>query len=259
MNSDGGSICFDRAASFYDKTRALAPDAAATLHQQLLDELRDLSCLEIGVGTGRVALPLVRDGVEVTGLDITSEMLRRLVANSGGTRPLPLVLADATRIPFRDDSFDAAYASWVLHLIADWRDVLGALIRVVRNGGKILVAAGGFRKSLSSEIRDRFREAAGVTDWPRGPKTWDELDAECERLGLGVRSLPEVTEHVVTTLEDDIRGHEDGIFSVSWGVDEARRKEAADAVRGWAEATFGSLTEERVFDHTHEWRVYELG
>jgi SAM-dependent methyltransferase len=258
VNSDGGSICFDRAASFYDKTRALDPEAMATLHQQLLDEVRDLRCLEIGVGTGRVALPLHDDGVDLTGIDISREMLGRLIANAGGTLPFPLLLADATQIPFKDGSFGAAYASWVFHLITRWRDVAAELLRVVEPGGKIIVAAGSWNKSLSNLVRERFRDEAGITDWPRGPKSWEELDAEMERLGATTRSLPGVPDRIRSTLEEDIRSLEEGIYSVTWGVDEAKRREAADAVRGWAEATFGSLTEERVFDHTHEWRVYEL-
>jgi hypothetical protein len=137
--------------------------------------------------------------------------------------------------------------------------VLRELTRVVRPGGKILVAAGSWTGSVSNEIKLQFRDAAGLNDWPRGPKTPEELDAEFERRGARTRVLPGVVEKVTASLEDEIQPLEEGIFSVAWGVDEAKRKEAADAVRGWAEATFGSLTEERVFDHTHEWRVYELG
>jgi hypothetical protein len=111
---------------------------------------------------------------------------------------------------------------------------------------------------LSNEIKLRFRDAAGLTNWPRGPKTPEELDAEFERMGATTRVLPGVVEKVTESLEDEIQPLEDGIFSVAWGVDETTRKEAADAVRGWAEERFGSLTEQRVFDHTHEWRVYEL-
>ncbi|MGH2807068.1 MAG: class I SAM-dependent methyltransferase, partial [Actinomycetota bacterium] len=164
----------------------------------------------------------------------------------------------ATRLPFKDSSFDSAHAAWVFHLISDWRDVVAELLRVLRPAGKILVAAGSFRHDLSSELRDHFRDSAGITDWPRGPKGWEELDAECARHGLNVRSLPEVSEQNVSTLADEIRALEEGVSSMTWGVDEANRKEAADAVREWAEASIGSLTEERVFDHTHEWRAYEL-
>jgi SAM-dependent methyltransferase len=257
MSPDGGSICFDQAASYYDKTRALAPEATAELHRQLFEEVRDRRCLEIGVGTGRVALPLHDEGVDLVGIDISTQMLERLIANAGGSAPFPLLLADATRMPFPDAAFGAAYASWVLHLISSWRDVIAEFARVVASG-PVVIGAGNWRQSLANEIKLRFRDEAGLTDWPRGPKDWDELDAEFARHGANPRSLPSVSETTTGTLEDEIQMLEDGIFSVSWGVDEATRKRAADALRRWAEERFGSLTEPRTFDHTHEWRVYEL-
>jgi hypothetical protein len=54
-----GSIPFDRAASFYDRTRALTPESSAAITRLLGDELRGRGpALEIGVGTGLIALPL---------------------------------------------------------------------------------------------------------------------------------------------------------------------------------------------------------
>lgn len=41
--------------------------------------------LELGVGTGRVALPLVRRGVEVHGIDASEAMVEKLKAKPGGT------------------------------------------------------------------------------------------------------------------------------------------------------------------------------
>ena len=53
------SVSFDRAASFYDATRALTPEAMAAVQALLRSELQGRGrCLEIGVGTGRMALPL---------------------------------------------------------------------------------------------------------------------------------------------------------------------------------------------------------
>jgi ribonuclease J len=55
-----------------------------------------------------MALPLFRAGVDMAGLDISGAMLGRLVANAGGGVPFPLVRADATALPFEDDSFGVA-------------------------------------------------------------------------------------------------------------------------------------------------------
>ncbi len=56
--------------------------------------------LELGVGTGRLALPLAARGLAVTGVDSSPEMLERLRAKPGGDR-LELVLADMAELPVR--------------------------------------------------------------------------------------------------------------------------------------------------------------
>ncbi|MDQ3941234.1 MAG: class I SAM-dependent methyltransferase, partial [Actinomycetota bacterium] len=251
-------ICFDRAASYYDKTRALGPEAAHAINEQLRSEIQGRRCLEIGVGTGRIGLPLAAAGVDLVGLDLSAAMLDRLRDHAGGSAPFPLIRGDATRLPFKGRSFEAGIASWVLHLIAAWRSAARELVRVVAPRGVVLVDFGTWRRSISSDIKWRFRDEAGVTDWPRGPKDRDELDGYMAELGATARTLDPVVDQSRGTLEDEIKALEDGIFSVTWGVDPTTRKQAADATRRWAEETFGSLTDERVLDATYEWRVYDL-
>src|SRR5437867_2722127 len=100
------SVAFDRAAEFYDRTRALLPEAERATVELLRTELAGRGgCLEVGVGTGLIALPLHQAGVSMVGLDLSRPMLSKLVEKAGGRIPFPLVLADATRMPFRDDAF----------------------------------------------------------------------------------------------------------------------------------------------------------
>jgi ubiquinone/menaquinone biosynthesis C-methylase UbiE len=128
----GGSISFDHVADPYDKTPALTPAAAAEVREILVGELSGAGrALEVGVGTGRIALPISLTGIDLVGVDLARNMLDRLVKNAGGTSPFPLLQADATRLPFADDSFEGAIASWVLHLIAPWRAVAAEMVRVV--------------------------------------------------------------------------------------------------------------------------------
>lgn len=49
--------------------------------------------LELAVGTGRIALPLAERGVEVTGIDISEEMIERLRSKPGGAA-IEVVLGD---------------------------------------------------------------------------------------------------------------------------------------------------------------------
>src|SRR5207302_6452953 len=99
--------------------------------------------LEIGVGTGRIALPVVEAGIPLTGIDLSLPMLQRLVEKTERGAPrFSLGIADATTLPFHDDAFGAAYAVHVLHLIPAWRDAIAELVRVVRPGGVILFDVG---------------------------------------------------------------------------------------------------------------------
>jgi hypothetical protein len=80
------SVNFDRAAGYYDATRALPGTTMAQLTALLAAELAERQpCLEIGVGTGRFALPLRAAGIAMAGTDISGAMLRRL-AEGGGRR-----------------------------------------------------------------------------------------------------------------------------------------------------------------------------
>ena len=84
--------------------------------------------MEIGVGTGRIAVPLWDAGVTMTGVDLSEAMLAKLVAKTGGRVPFPIALADATQLPFKDQRFGSGIACHVLHLIPDWRRALADLV-----------------------------------------------------------------------------------------------------------------------------------
>ncbi len=123
-----GRLSFDRVAAIYDETRGLAPRAMARVLAVLVDQLQRKRVLEVGVGTGRYAVPLQKSGVRVVGVDISRKMVEFGLAK--GLRDV--VFADAARLPFVSGSFDVATTNHVLHLIPDWRDVLREIARVTR-------------------------------------------------------------------------------------------------------------------------------
>src|SRR5438093_926360 len=123
-----GRLSFDRVAAIYDETRRLAPRTMARVLAVLVDELRGKRVLEVGVGTGRYAVPLQKSGIRLVGVDISRKMVEFGLAK--GLRDV--VFADAARLPFVSGSFDVATTNHVLHLIPDWRDVLREIARVTR-------------------------------------------------------------------------------------------------------------------------------
>ena len=81
------SIAFDDAAGYYDETKALSPDALVATIDMLSGEFGASGrVLEVGVGTGLLALPLAERGIRVDGIDLSAPMLGRAVSKSGGVR-----------------------------------------------------------------------------------------------------------------------------------------------------------------------------
>jgi ubiquinone/menaquinone biosynthesis C-methylase UbiE len=137
-----GAGSFDRVADVYDATRALPPAVASALREALLRALAETApqarLLEVGIGTGRIALPLAAAGVRVVGIDLSARMLEVLRRKGG---KVAVVRAEARRLPFRAAAFDAALFSHVLHLVADAEVAIAEGTRVVRPGGRLILVS----------------------------------------------------------------------------------------------------------------------
>jgi SAM-dependent methyltransferase len=107
--------------------------------------------LELGCGTGRVLLPLARDGVRIVGVDRSSPMLDRARTKlaranarrvAGGARRLraSLVRGDIRQLPWRPATFGLVMAPYgILQSLtreADLRRTLASVHRVLAPGGR---------------------------------------------------------------------------------------------------------------------------
>lgn len=89
-------------ASIYDDVHAhLDPTAAVEMLAQLAGRG---NALELGIGTGRVAIPLAARGIAVHGIEASQAMLDRMRAKPGGA-DIPVTLGD-----FTDVALNAEYA-----------------------------------------------------------------------------------------------------------------------------------------------------
>ena len=117
---------FDYIAEKYDDTRPPLPSKTLL---KLLECLSDSgSLLEIGVGTGRIAIPLQENGIDVTGIDVSENMLE--IARKKGLKKH--MIADARALPFGDASFDSVLFVHVFHLLDDVKAVMAQARRVAR-------------------------------------------------------------------------------------------------------------------------------
>ncbi|HEX2424462.1 MAG TPA: class I SAM-dependent methyltransferase [Actinomycetota bacterium] len=255
------SVAFDRAASFYDTSRETESEETRREAELVASELvgRD-DVLEIGTGTGAIGLRLCEAGLRLTAIDLSMPMLGRLVERAGGYARFPLVQADATRMPFVDGAFDAAFARWVLHLIPNWPDALVEVARVVRRGGVFLVNIGGAVAGPESDVRARLAAEIGRELRPAGLMwhDYESLDAAAGRFGMRPRQLPPMHVEREESLGDYLRGIEQNQYSWLWPVPDEARLAALAVVRPWAEDRFGPLDRPMPVAFDIVWRAFDL-
>jgi SAM-dependent methyltransferase len=128
---------YDGIADWYDGEFQPAPLESETWEvlTRLLGE-PDGSLLDVGCGTGGHAAGLAGLGWDVTGVDVSEDMLRR--AAEKGVRT---VHADAASLPFEHAAFDAAISVFTNTDVDDLAAVLRELARVLRPDGSLVYVA----------------------------------------------------------------------------------------------------------------------
>ena len=255
---------FDNAAHFYDETRGFPPgigDQVADAAARLLTGCQ--SVLEVGIGTGRIARPLLARGVPISGVDLSAKMLARLVASlpPGAPRPL-LVQGMAERLPLASGSFDAVVSVHVFHLIPDWRSAVAEVRRVLRPHGVFLT---GYEwrpaDAPGARLMDQWRaivHARGYTQAGSGPGTHDFSDLKAFLLGTGCRyEAVTVGEWATTrTLARNLEAIEHRTWSSTWHLPDDYFAACLAELRAWSAAELGAPETEFVTPHRFIWERF---
>lgn len=115
------------------------------------------SVLDIGCGTGLLLSKL--EAKKRVGVDLSAALLSQLKK-----KELNLIRADAERLPFKERTFDVAYSVNLLEHVPHPAQVVSEGMRVLKNGGKLILITPNGDMSLFLEIADRLKLKA-----PEGP------------------------------------------------------------------------------------------
>jgi SAM-dependent methyltransferase len=239
----GPSTYGDRIADVFDQS--FVPDDARDVVRFLAPLAGRGPALELGIGTGRVALPLKRRGVDMHGIDASEAMVARLREKRGGA-DVPVTVDDfaAVRVEGRYPLIFVVFNTFFALLTQEEQ------IRCFRNVGRRLTADGVFVIEAFVPDMKRF-------DRDQRTETFD-LTTETVRLDVAVHDSVEqrVTSHHVLISERGIK-----LYPVqlryAWPSEMDLMARLAgmrlrDRFGGWHEEPFTAESDRHV-------SVYELG
>jgi len=165
-------------------------DTLSTVHDALMSELSPragMKVLDVGSGTGDTVLEIARKvgprGKSV-GIDFTEEgtaKARKKAHSSGLGRIAEFRLAEAEKLPFDDETFDAVISECVVCLTADKQKVLAEKVRVLKPGGRVIMHDVISQAPMPEAVRKDPRLYCGCIGGAVGMKDYKDM---MEKTGL---------------------------------------------------------------------------
>lgn len=149
--------------------------------------------VDLGCGTGELALPLGRAGATVKGVDVSPVMIDRMAARAAaeGVDGITGVVASIEQVAFDPASVDLVVSNYALHHIADSdkEAVVGRAAGWLRPGGRIVIGDMMFGRGRTSQDRAIIRGKLAVLA-KRGPAGWWRIVKNVFRFTARVQERP---------------------------------------------------------------------
>jgi SAM-dependent methyltransferase len=147
--------------------------------------------LDVGCGTGVVAVTARRVGAKVTGLDLTPELLARAKEHGGvaGFGDIAWREGDAEALPYADGQFDVVLSQFG-HMFAPRAEVATReMLRVLKPGGTLAFATWPPEHAVGRMFALVGRYSPPLPPGASPSPLWGDVSVVRERLGSAVRDL----------------------------------------------------------------------
>jgi ubiquinone/menaquinone biosynthesis C-methylase UbiE len=240
-------LSFDRVADEYDATRFLPETVREAVVERMVSTASlggEDWFLDAGVGTGRFALPMARRGVNVLGVDVARNMMRRLLQKHPPAN-LYVARADLRRLPVRSRSISAVLVAHVLHLIADWRWVLLECQRVLRQDGVLFLLYESGKRFPAREYYIQLAGERGLLRPTLGAQSTDEVLEFVRDLGGAVTLIehPSLQWLARRTHREVLHELDKRTYSQLWDITDEAHHELMEHTRRYVREQFGSEDE----------------
>lgn len=137
------STMFDEVSPRYDLINDVLSAGNSRLWRiamtRALQPRKGMRVLDLAAGTGTSSAAIAQHGAHVTAADFSEGMLAVGRERQAGNDLIDFVWADATELPFEDNSFDAATISFGLRNVNRPKQAIAEMRRVVKPGGRIVI------------------------------------------------------------------------------------------------------------------------
>jgi ubiquinone/menaquinone biosynthesis C-methylase UbiE len=245
------SINFDRAAGYYDATRGYSAEVGTQIAQAIVRASAatpEFSFLEIGVGTGRIALPLAREGYSLTGVDISRAMMERLRSKlaeheqAGAPLRFTLVEGDMESLPFADQSFDVVIAAHVFHLVQRPMVAAREALRVLGHYGSLLICGDIFAGHEPLTVNEKWREIVHAVygSMPNSAEAANRIITELQSSdrSLIVEESRPVRWRFAVSASEELESIRQKLWSNTWMLPDDVFDRCFDELSQWCARTF---------------------
>jgi ubiquinone/menaquinone biosynthesis C-methylase UbiE len=184
---------WDRKAATWDHGASPGLERVVQAVLTASDPVAGAKAVDLGCGTGSLALALVGQGLQVVAVDISPAMLRclREKAALAGFSGLSCVICPIEQFDMPAESVDLVVSNYALHHLKDDDKalVVRRALSWLRPGGRLVIGDMMFGRGTSARDREVIATKIAVLA-RKGPPGWWRVVKNLVRFGLRVRERP---------------------------------------------------------------------
>ena len=158
------AVFWDKVAGLYDLFENIYNKKVyRETGQKVAERLQETDVvLECACGTGAISRYIADKCKHLTATDYSEGMLKQAKKHLASKGNVVFAQVDITRLPYEDQSFDAVVAGNVIHLLPEPQKAMEELLRVCKEGGKVILPTYINKSEKSSRAAVRFLEKLGA-------------------------------------------------------------------------------------------------